>query len=58
MLVKLLRFLSLLALGAVGLWWGRLMAHSKVPPPEGRWREVGEQSLTSPGPSRTDRPNE
>lgn len=45
MLAKLLRFLSLLLLGAVGVLWGRMVAHSKVPPPEGHWRELDEQAL-------------
>ena len=38
--MKFVRFVSLLGLAAIGAWIGRLVAHSKVPPPEGRWREV------------------
>jgi hypothetical protein len=45
MLAKGSRVLAFVVLGAVGVWWGRLVAHSKVPPPEGRWREVSEDSL-------------
>jgi hypothetical protein len=37
---KLVRILILGALGAVAIWWARAVAHSKVPPPEGRWREL------------------
>ncbi|MDQ3955052.1 MAG: hypothetical protein M3285_05845 [Actinomycetota bacterium] len=29
----------LLALGLLA-WWLRLLAHAKVPPPEGRWSEL------------------
>lgn len=43
--MKLLRLLLLLALAGLGAWLGRLMAHSKVPLPEGRWREVSPQEL-------------
>jgi hypothetical protein len=33
--------LAVIVLGvALGAWWGRLLAHSKVPPPEGRWSEL------------------
>lgn len=35
-----------LAIGAgVGIWLGRLIAHSKVPPPEGKWREIPPEEL-------------
>lgn len=27
------------------VWMARLTAHGKVPPPEGRWREVTESEL-------------
>ncbi|HZA20658.1 MAG TPA: hypothetical protein VE889_07390 [Actinomycetota bacterium] len=37
---KLLRTIGLGAIGALALWWARAAAHSKVPPPEGRWREL------------------
>ncbi len=29
-----------LALAALIAWWLRLLAHAKVPPPEGRWLEL------------------
>ena len=32
--------LALIAAAGLAVWWGRLMAHSKTPPPEGLWREV------------------
>ncbi|HZA39604.1 MAG TPA: hypothetical protein VFA00_03165 [Actinomycetota bacterium] len=36
-----------LAIGAgVGIWLGRLIAHSKVPPPEGKWREIPPEELS------------
>ena len=34
------KVVALVAGAGLALWWGRLMAHAKVPPPEGRWREV------------------
>ena len=37
---KVLRILVLAALTAAGVWWGRLIAHSKDPAPEGHWREL------------------
>jgi hypothetical protein len=37
---RLLRVVGLVGLVTVGLWWGRLLAHSKKPRPEGRWREL------------------
>jgi hypothetical protein len=37
---KVLRILVLAALAAAGVWWGRLIAHSKDPAPEGHWREI------------------
>ncbi|MDQ4057921.1 MAG: hypothetical protein M3124_02230 [Actinomycetota bacterium] len=45
MLAKLIRFVSLALLGGIGLWWGRQVAHSKKPPPQGRWREIPESEL-------------
>ena len=40
-----LRLVALLFLAVLGAWIGRLMAHSKVPQPEGRWREIDPQEL-------------
>lgn len=40
------RVLALLAGAGIAVWWGRLMAHSKKPPPEGRWREVPRDSFS------------
>ena len=38
-----------LVIGAgIGVWLGRLIAHSKVPPPEGKWREIPPAELVSP----------
>jgi hypothetical protein len=45
MIRKLLRASALLVATGLGLWLGRLIAHSKVPPPEGRWREVPPEEL-------------
>lgn len=45
MATRLLRSCGLLLLVAFGLWLGRLVAHSKLPPPEGRWRELGDDAL-------------
>jgi hypothetical protein len=42
---KLFRMLSWIGLGALGVWIGRLAAHSKEPSPEGRWREISEEDL-------------
>jgi hypothetical protein len=39
------RMLTWIGLGALGAWIGRLAAHSKVPTPEGRWREIPEDDL-------------
>ena len=39
------RLVTALGLSLVGLWWARLRAHSKVPSPQGRWREVTEDEL-------------
>jgi len=35
----------LAALAAVGVWWGRLIAHSKDPALEGRWREISDDAF-------------
>lgn len=45
MLAKWVRFAGLAVLGALGVWWGRQIAHSKKPPPEGRWHELEESEL-------------
>ena len=45
MLAKLARFLAVGVIGVIALWWGRMMAHSKTPPPEGRWREIDQSAL-------------
>lgn len=47
--MKFLRFVVMLALAGLGAWIGRLLAHSKVPLPEGRWREVSPDELRSDG---------
>lgn len=39
------RFLSWLALAGFAVWLGRLIAHSKVPSPEGLWRELTPEEL-------------
>ena len=43
--MKPLRLVVTLMLIALGVWVGRLMAHSKVPQPEGRWREITPEEL-------------
>ena len=45
MLKWAVRVVAVVVLGALAGWWARLMAHSKVPPPEGRWREISEDDL-------------
>ena len=45
MVAKIARFLGLAVAGAIGIWWGRQIAHSKKPPPQGRWREISESDL-------------
>ncbi len=40
------KILALLGGAGVALWLARLKAHAKVPPPEGRWREVPEDTFT------------
>ncbi|MDQ3940559.1 MAG: hypothetical protein M3238_04320 [Actinomycetota bacterium] len=47
MIRKAVRLLVIAAGAAIGLWWARLATHAKVPPPEGRWREVTEAELGS-----------
>jgi len=42
----LMRAAGLVIGAGVGVWLGRLIAHSKVPPPEGRWREIPPEELT------------
>ena len=41
----MIKLAVLLFLTAVGAWIGRLLAHSKVPQPEGRWREIDVSDL-------------
>ena len=43
----MLRLVALVILGFVMLWWARLLTHAKVPPPEGRWREITDEELTA-----------
>jgi hypothetical protein len=45
MFARGLRVVGFLLLIALALWWGRLLAHSKVPPPAGRWREITDDEL-------------
>lgn len=45
MFSRVLRLLGWLILGALITWWSRLRAHSKLPPPEGRWREISDNGL-------------
>lgn len=45
MATRMLRLCGLVLLAALGLWLGRLVAHSKLPPPEGRWRELDDSVL-------------
>jgi hypothetical protein len=46
MLKRTFRVVAVLLLGGLAGWWARLAAHSKVPPPEGRWREITEDDLS------------
>jgi hypothetical protein len=45
--MKLVRLILLALLAAVGAWIGRSIAHSKVPQPQGRWREIDPEELGS-----------
>ncbi|MBW3594761.1 MAG: hypothetical protein KY391_04210 [Actinobacteria bacterium] len=45
--MKLVRVLVLVILGGFGAWLGRLLAHSKLPLPEGQWREVPPEEFRS-----------
>jgi hypothetical protein len=49
MVAKLIRLIIAAAIGAVGVWWGRQVAHSKTPPPQGTWREISEAELARKG---------
>jgi hypothetical protein len=44
------RLLAVVAGSALAVWWGRAVAHGKKPPPEGRWREISDESLSSSDP--------
>ena len=35
-----LRVIGLIVVAGLAAWWARNAAHSKLPQPEGRWREV------------------
>jgi hypothetical protein len=43
---RIARMAAIVLLGGLAAWWARLFAHSKVPPPEGRWREISEDDLS------------
>lgn len=45
--MKPIRLSLIVLLAGLGVWIGRLLAHSKVPPPEGRWREIDPGDLSS-----------
>ena len=45
--MRLLRLIVFVVLAGIGAWIGRLVAHSKVPLPEGRWREIDPEELGS-----------
>lgn len=45
--MRLIRPIILVLLAGLGAWLARLLAHSKVPQPEGRWREIGPEELTT-----------
>jgi hypothetical protein len=46
MLRRIARVALVAVLGGLAAWWARLAAHGKVPPPEGRWREITEDDLS------------
>jgi hypothetical protein len=46
-ITKATRLTGYLLVAGMAVWLGRLFAHSKTPPPEGRWREVTEAELSS-----------
>jgi hypothetical protein len=46
MLKRMTRVALFALLGGLAAWWARLLAHSKVPPAEGRWRELSDDDLT------------
>ncbi len=43
MLARVVRLAGAALTGAAAVWFARLLAHSKVPPPEGRWRELRDE---------------
>ncbi len=45
--MRLARLIILFFLAGFGAWIGRLVAHAKVPLPEGRWREIDVTELGS-----------
>jgi hypothetical protein len=45
MVRRVVRVVAVVLAGGAAAWWARLMAHAKVPPPEGRWREIDEDDL-------------
>ena len=47
--MKLIRLIVLLLIAGLGAWLARLLAHSKVPQPEGRWREISPEELGPTG---------
>jgi len=49
MVAKLIRLIGAALIGAIGVWWGRQVAHSKSPPPQGLWREISEAELRYKG---------
>ncbi len=43
--MRIIKLTITLLLAGFGVWVGRLIAHSKMPQPEGRWREVAPEEL-------------